>query len=371
MIVMDHNHVASASATVIAATAVVAAAAVEAAEAATCTHAIEWTHPVCRLLRRRLLRGSQGAGCCSTKTGQHSWTRTGQAGLLWGRPAPLRVRQPSMAVIGQLGVHFSSGMHRLPGPIAVHLHAPHANAPSDPTHLHVLPRHAIARIYSGRSATFTALAACSAAPVLLLRGPRLKCGMTSVGQTAGQSLAARRLGRNCSRLRCSRMGPCQQPALRSRPPGQAQGSAKRLSSHPLLNGAGPADVAPPPAPGCRPRSIRSPGRSRQASLSNPSWLPKTCSLVHWMRSWQVRVSPANFRRLCTVHRSPVKTSLRGGTAHRTSEETRWCEDSPSGSCCSTLEGWLLLCSSVPRRQLRLSEPHVSASTTYDELEERP
>lgn len=75
----------------------------------------------------------------------------------------------------------------------------------------------------------------------------------------------------------------------------------------------------PPAPGCRPRSIRSPGHSHQASLStpSPSWLPKTCSFVHWMRSWQVRVSPANSRRPCQA--TPAdRTSLRGGTAHRTS-----------------------------------------------------
>ena len=145
--------------------------------------------------------------------------------LLRCRPANVPVRETSMAVIGQLGVHSSSGMHRLPGPIAVHLHAPMGKLPPTQPTCTCFHVHAIARIHSGRSAAFTALAACSAAPVLLLRGPRLKCGMTSVGQTAGPSLAARLLGRNCSRLRCSRMGPCQQPALRSRPPGQARGSA--------------------------------------------------------------------------------------------------------------------------------------------------
>ena len=79
MIVMDHHDVAAAATTVVAATAVVAAAVEAAVEAATCSIAIPRNRPLStRLHRQRLLQGSQGAGCCSTKTGRHSWTGTEQ-----------------------------------------------------------------------------------------------------------------------------------------------------------------------------------------------------------------------------------------------------------------------------------------------------
>ena len=145
MIVMDHHDVAAAATTVVAATAVVAAAVEAAVEAATCSIAIPRNRP--------LPRASTASACSRAAkvlvaaaprlAGTHGQAlNSGCPGLLWCRPTPLRVRQPSMAVVRQLGVHSSGGMHRLPGPIAVHLHAhAHPPIPTQPTCtcFHIMP----------------------------------------------------------------------------------------------------------------------------------------------------------------------------------------------------------------------------------------
>ena len=214
------------SAAVVAATAVVAAAVITAAvEAATCrqmtTSCQAKLFTLLSLRRQQLhLRHSPGAGCCSTMSGSGDTDQDSQ--LL---PSSVRTSQCASSPARR-------GSRKATGCALLRRHAQSARSNSrsparpctppvpNPTDLHMLPHHAIAGIHSGCDFAFAALPACGAAPVLLLRGPGLKCGTH-----CRASLAARMLGRNCSRLRCSRMGPCQQPALHSRPPGQAGGSA--------------------------------------------------------------------------------------------------------------------------------------------------